>query len=121
MISGLWKNIKIYCGNNHEELIELEPKEGPLSMFYACPKYYEHNRKEHEKKCGNRISLKEYEDAVEYIVELLSEAEKNDELLNLYGYKWKKRGVNFEIFEHTSTSIKIKITSEKAIGNYTKY
>lgn len=119
MITGLWKMIEIYCGNNHEELVPLQPVQGPLSLFYACPKYYEDNRKENEKKCSNRINLNDYNSLVEHLTKILSEAEENDEILNLEGYKWKSKGIMYEVFKHNDRKIKIKVYSTKSIGKYT--
>ena len=57
MLTGIWKDIEIYCANEHSELIKLEPRQGPLSLFYACPKYYEENGTELEHKCDNRMCI----------------------------------------------------------------
>lgn len=117
MLTGIWKDIEIYCGNEHSELIKLEPRQGPLSLFYACPKYYEENRTELEHKCDNRISLNEYEALVEHISDKITDAELNDQILNLKGYCWKNKGVLYEVIEH-SKKIKIKVTNIGAMGKY---
>ena len=119
MITNLWKTIKIYCGNNHDELVELQPVQGPLSLFYACPKYYEQNREKNEKMCDNRLNLNDYNALVEHLTKIISEAEEENMILDLTGYKWKNKGVSYEIFKYSDISIKVKVYSTKSIGKYT--
>ena len=102
-------------------MVELQLKEGPLSLFYACPKYYKDNRKIDEKKCDNRLSLEEYNKAIEHVVNLLSEAENEGSLLNLTNYKWKKNGIEYKVIKHTDTEIKITILNKRYIGKYSKF
>lgn len=115
MIKGIWTMIEPYCGNGHEEDVKLDITEGPFSLFYSCPKYHEANRDEGERACANRINLIDYEKMINYITNLILEGSSSGTFVNLKNYKWKKNGIEYEIFEHTDSKIKIKIKSSKAL------
>ena len=44
MISGMWKNVVLVCGNDHEIPQEMYVRQTDKDAFYACPKYYPENR-----------------------------------------------------------------------------
>lgn len=118
MIKGIWNMIEVYCGDKtkHNEPIQLEVVQGVYNgYFYNCPNYKEENRKQGERKCCNRISPVEYEKMIDHISGLLEDAEMNSEKINLNGYKWKNRGVLFEVFEHTENKIKIYMLNPKEV------
>lgn len=116
MIKGIWKTIELVCGNNHPIETPMTIQEGPLSMFYACPKYHNENRSENERACTNRIKLDDYEKMVNKICDILSEGEIENKIIDLTGYEWSARGVHFKVLKHTKNKIKIEMTNKKAIG-----
>lgn len=69
MIKNLWKHITLTCGNGHTEEVVMDLKQGPLSLFYACPKYYPENRKEKERACANRLNLVDFEKMLDHMTE----------------------------------------------------
>ena len=45
MITGLWKNVRLVCGNPAHSTNEIMfLKQTPEDVFYACPKYDPENR-----------------------------------------------------------------------------
>jgi len=115
MIKNIWKTIKVYCGNDHKELYELKIENGMYQLFYACPRYHIENRAPGERACNNRISIDDYENMISHISKLLEDAEMNGQSVNLAHYKWRKKNIEFEIFEHTSDSIKVFMKNKVAI------
>ena len=45
---------------------------------------------------------------IDHISKILEDAELNNEKLNLAGYKWKSKGILFEVFEHDNEKIKVR-------------
>ncbi len=119
MIKGIWNMIEVYCGdkNKHKDKdVQLEVVQGVFNgYFYNCPHYKDENRQEGERKCCNRISPVEYEKMIDHISKLLEEADLNCEQINLAGYKWKSKGIQFEIFEHEKDKIKVYMFNPKEV------
>lgn len=118
MITNLWQKVELYCGNRHEVPVRMDIQQGPTTVFYACPKYHEYNREPGEKACANFLYVNEYEKMLAHISAILIEADKNNEIPNLTGYKWSENGVDFEVFEHitekSKEKIKIKMFNRRA-------
>ena len=114
MIKNLWKNVKIYCGK-HKELVELVPNEKGSTLFYFCPKYYSMNREPNEKACVNRISMMDYQMIVEHLGDVISMAEQNQEMINLTGYRWKKKNIRCEIANVEDGIYYVKAINAKAV------
>lgn len=115
MIKNIWKNIDAVCGNNHDEKILLEPTMGK-DLFYACPKYRPENRKEGERICGNRISLKEFEAMIQHLTDVLEDSDMLMGTVDLTGHKWKSRGVEFCVLKHNKDYIRVAVLNKKALG-----
>jgi len=116
MIRNIWNTIEVYCDNRHEIPIPMQIQEG-VSLFYACPKYHNANRDDHEYACSNRINLIEYESMVLYISDIIMENEMNNCSANLNNYEWSnKKGITFKIFEHTKDKIKVIVRNTPAIN-----
>lgn len=119
MIKGIWNMIEVYCGDKSkhgDNLPKLEVVQGVFNgYFYNCPKYRDDQREPGERKCCNRISPVEYEKMIDHISKLLEDAELNNEKINLVGYKWKTKGIMFEIFEHDNEKIKVAMLNPKEI------
>lgn len=126
MIKNLWNFIHVYCGC-HQENVELQVHEGAqnqnsgadyLSAFYACPKYYEENRRPGEKACLNHISIQDYQDMVEHLSSILEAGMKEGISVNLQGLSWtNKRDVEFKVFEHSRDGIGITAVNKRAISH----
>ena len=116
MIKNIRKIIKVYCGNDHDELQELQLGDGIYQMFFACPRYHIENRDPNERACNNRISIDDYENMVTYISKLIEDAEMNGQVINLKNYKWTKKNIEFKIIEHTKNSIKVLMKNKVAIN-----
>lgn len=119
MVKNFWNMVELYCGNHNyqdgDEIIKMTPKEGPLSLFYSCPKYYPENRDELERACANRLDLVNYEKMIDHLSKLFEEAELNGSKVNFKNHKWKEKGIEYEVFEHTEKSIKVKMINRKAL------
>lgn len=122
MITGLWKGIKLVCGNhtvdNDSEYPELIIQSGPYSMFYACPKGDEINREFGELPCYNRINLIDYEKMLEHISSMIIDAEQNDESVCLKNHKWKDKSRFYEIISHKNDIIVVKMVDTLAIKGH---
>lgn len=114
MIHGIWNNINLKCGC-HKEYIDLEIQQGPHSLFYACPKYHPENRDSNERACANRINLVDYENMIKHLSEILTNAEMNNEVIVLTGYKWVSKSIEYEIINHTKDKIDIVMVNKKAL------
>ncbi len=112
------QSIRIFCGNHGDDFsIEMTPHEGAegQDMFYSCPKYYPENRTGNERPCGNRISLNEYNQMVEYISKRIEEADMAYQTLDLTGHKWlSKRGVAYMVIRHSMKHIDILVYNKAA-------
>lgn len=116
MIQNLWQNISIYCGNHkNEEPVEMNVQTGPMSLFYACPKYYPGNRGEKEKACPNRINFVDFEKFVNHISEIIEEAMKNFETPGIDGYVWQYKSITFKVISYKENKIKVEILNKKAL------
>lgn len=122
MIKNLWKLVKFYCTNGHEEPIPFDVQEGD-SAFYACPQYFELSN-EHpnghlpgSRACHNRLSFSD----AEKIVTTLSKIIENDIDDNTFGSYTGLRftsGFNrVKILEYSPKKIKIGVVNTLAVKN----
>ena len=118
IIKGLWQTASLICGNHpgSEDEVRMDLKQGPTSLFYACPKYDLDKRDITEKPCFNRISLKEFEAILEDVFELLTTADQNNTVLNLVHHTWSRRGVEYKILSHTNEEIRIQVLNRRALA-----
>jgi len=120
MIKNLADMIEIYCGHNHSEPIPMYMKEAAgtgKDSFYACPKYYPENRTSEERACNNNLTITDYIKMINKIDKILTEAELNDEKINLTNMTFKIGQVEYHIFEHTIKKIKVAIVNKRAINH----
>ena len=85
--------------------------------FYACPKYYPENREPNERACNNNLTITDYLKMVNHIDKILTQAELNDEKLNLTNIRFKIGRVEYHVTEHSSRKIKIEVLNKKAINH----
>ena len=117
IITGTWEDVRLLCGYRHEEPVEMDIKEGPSSLFYACPKYYAHNREPDERACNNRLNLVDYEKMITHIDGLRYEAEMRGEIINLKGYTWKTtKGIEYRVLIHEYNKLEISVVNKIAIN-----
>lgn len=110
MVKNLWSVVAFCCGN-HEELIQMELKEGPHSVFYACPRYSE--KYMGGTGCPNRMSTVQAEEILNLISEKMEKAAKSGKTLNLTHAKFTYQGVECHIIEHTDHSIVVKVKNNR--------
>jgi hypothetical protein len=116
-ITGTWDSVKLMCTHRHKEPVPMEIKQGPSSLFYACPKYYPQNRDEDERACNNRLNLVDYERMLSHVNGLLRDAELNDEKVNLKSVKWKDaKGTLFEVLSHDGDGLVVSAVNKRAIN-----
>lgn len=119
MIKNFCDMLEIYCGHGHSEPIPMYMKEGAgygRDSFYACPKYYPENRAPDERACNNNLTITDYLKMVDFLDKKLSNAELNDEKINLKNFKFKIGQVEYTVIDHTSRKIKISVVNRKAIN-----
>ncbi len=115
MIRGQWRSVEVVCGNHDNDNNILVIQQGPHSLFYACPKYHPDNRKTGEAPCFNRLNLVEYERMLDHLADILIEAEKNGQVINLKNYSWTKRGVTYTVLHHSNEKMVIRVLNKKAL------
>ena len=127
MIVNLWNKITLLCAN-HDYPVKMRPHDpgtglltaqlygAQTNMFYSCPKYYEENRKEGETLCRNHISMKEFENLLNYISKEIETAEEDGGQIDLSGDVWKsKNGTVFKIVSHTEDEIVVSCLNERSL------
>lgn len=115
LIKGFWETVTLICGNHSDEEVEMVLKNGPSSLFYACPRYDADKRETGEAPCFNRISLKEFEGMLDELFELLA-GDNMVTVLNLTNYTWRKKGVEYRVLLHTEKQIKIRVVNLRAVA-----
>ena len=115
IITGFWGTVKFVCGNHPGDVSQLMILEagGSHTYIYTCPKSKSVNRGNDEAVCNNKISLYEYEKAIEHISGMLIQAEENDQQLVLTNHSWKKKTISFKIIKHTEEEIIVSVLDEK--------
>lgn len=119
MIKNLCDLIEVYCNNGHAEPIAFYMKDGSdmnKDSFYACPKYYPQNRTEHERACNNNLTITDYIKMVDYIDKKITDAELNDEKINLTNFQFKIGMVQYRVMEHSERKIKMAVINKRAIN-----
>lgn len=111
IISGSWQSITLVCGNHEDKTHIMKLQEG-TTLCYTCPSH----DKEGEEKCSNFITLTEYEKMLDYIANLLVDADTAGQVMDLTHYRWKTRsGIEYEILEQTKDgNYTIKVMNKKA-------
>lgn len=116
MIKNLWKHIVLTCGNHHEEEVIMDLKQGPLSLFYACPKYYPENRKEKERACANRLNLVDFEKMLDHMTKKIEDGMDHGVEVNLTGYQYRDRkGTQYKVLLHSKDDLKIEVLNRRAL------
>lgn len=116
MVQNLWKKIILVCGNCHEEEVLMQMVEGPLSPFYACPKYYPENLKEGERACYNRLNFVDLEKLVDFLSDKIEEALMHGQKICLTNVVWTyKKKIIFKVIEHTDSHIKVEVLNKKEL------
>ena len=106
MISNLWGNIELYCGNQHEEPQLMTLQQHGKQLCYMCPKCFKDNRADNELPCTNKISANDFEKMLAYIDKILTDSAMNGDEINLTNHQWKKNKLKLRILEHDK---KIKV------------
>ena len=112
LIKGFWETATLICGNHPDEEVEMTIKEGPTSLFYACPRYDADKRPSGDSPCLNRISLKEFEGMLDDLFELLTGGDTNT-VLNLTNHSWTRKGIEYKVLLHTEKQIKIQVLNRR--------
>lgn len=132
MVVNLWQRVRLFCGNHEKDengYPRMTPHEaassatsrglygaGVQNMFYACPRYYPDAREEGEPACRNHISMKEFENMLDYISGIIEKANRADEICDLTGLSWKsKTGTEFKVIKHTDEHIDVVCLNKKSL------
>ena len=117
MLLNSWECITLICGNHGEDFSNhMELKQGPHSLFYSCPRYHSIYSKEKQEdvSCNNRLTLVDYEAMLDFLTEK-SRGEFGTDI-NLTGFKWKKKGVQYHVLEHKDGKYVVSMLNIKAIN-----
>ena len=114
LISGIMANMEMYYGN-HPKPVRMILKQGPFSVFYACPKYSEDNRSEGEHICANRIGINDVERMVDHINNKICDDGLLTTAVNLQNHVWKQNGVEYKILIHQHGRICVQCLNRSAL------
>lgn len=110
MIRGSWEMLRLFCGN-HGQLVELKMVSTPQGIFYKCE----------EERCDTILSLKEYEEILQYLSDMIVQSELEGEVLNLAYTAWKtKSGVKCRVLLHQEDCLHVMVDCckrKKAVAN----
>lgn len=116
MITGLWKNVRLVCGNpahsSHEYMFLRETGE---DVFYACPKYNPENRDSSEKPCMNRISIAEAEKMLENLSEKIQQEEENHGAFFANNYRFETRIGKYRVMNHSPEDLIIMALNKRSL------
>lgn len=110
MIKNLWKQTTFCCGCHEDSRVPMVYNDGGSTMFYSCPKYYNHEPG--EKACANRLSF----DHAEQILEKLSDAIASADFADFNGYKISHRGIDAVVEKYNDTECIISIVNRRALA-----
>lgn len=114
MITGMWKNLRIICGNDHDEPQEMYVRQTEEDAFYCCPKYSPENRDEFERPCMNRISVAEVEKALDMIDKKIQDEEEQAGQAFVKNYKFSTRVCTCKVLEANGLDLTLRMLNKKA-------
>ena len=116
MITGMWKNIRLVCGNPaHCSLETMFLRQTPEDVFYACPKYNPENREANEKPCMNRISIYETEKMLDLLSDKIQREEENHGSFFAANYRFETRTAKYLVLRHTPDELVIQVLNKRAL------
>lgn len=101
MISNSWGKLELYCGNGHEEKMELKQKTS--GIFYECP------------CCRNSFSMSNIEKFLDKIEDIVNEAEMNDEMLDVNHMEVKVGFCQYKIKENSEERMRVVGVNKKSL------
>lgn len=104
-ITGFWRSITFYC--KHHPDVPMELKQGAYSAYYGCTKEYDE-----KEPCHNRLNLIDAEKALQKIMDVITQATKQGDLINMTNYKFVKNGIIYQVVYHDPLNDKISIMVE---------
>lgn len=117
MIKDSWKNITLVCGNHGDDYShEMYLKQGPESLFYACPEYKSIYGKYNldDRSCNNRLTLVDFERMLEQLNKV---AYSNlIEQTPMEGYSFKLNGVSYKVIKHEKGKFTVAMLNKRAIA-----
>lgn len=112
-ISNAWKNTKLVCGNHGDDYShEMQITQGQNTVFYSCPLCY---GGESNQKCSNRIDIPDYEKMLSKVADEIINADMAGEIADLTGFRWKHKGIIFEVLKHEQDDMVISMLNKKAL------
>lgn len=114
MISGMWRNVCLICGNQHEEQQIMYVRQTEDDAFYACPKYYPENREPDEQPCMNRISVTEMEHVFDALCEKKLSDEEDGGECYLKNYAFQTKVGKYKVLDEKDGSLTIQALNKKA-------
>lgn len=118
MITNIWDKLVLVCGNHPgdtEEQMWIHEGVPGKSPFYSCPRYVSVLRREGTKSCNNRFSINEMQQLIKKLEELTKDT-VSPYSVNLTGYKWTEKGIDYEVLKHSSEEIRISVLNRRAMS-----
>ena len=107
MITNMWNQVKLICGNNHEKMYDMEINQSGKALNYICSKKIECN-------CINCISITDFEKVIKHISNEIETAEMNNQIADLTNVKFKINNINYKILKHKTNKILVEVLNKKS-------
>lgn len=115
MIKNLWKCTNFWCSHRHQPE-KMTLIQGPMSLFYACPKYYPENREEDERACTMRLNLVDAEAILEKLSKIIEEDDNNNINADYTNLEFDYKAIHVTVISYDKTGIiNLNIYNKKAI------
>ena len=133
MITGIWKGVKLICGNpRHEPDQEMFVREMSLEeeksrdkkvylhgkpdyAFYCCPKYDPNMREDDESACFNRVSVAEMEKALDVLSDKIQTDMDENGTAFIKNYRFSTKAADYKVLEHKGDNLVLQVLNKKAI------
>ena len=134
MISGIWKDVKLICGNpeHGDQQLEMYIRQTTLEQekaedkkkylhgkpdyaFYCCPHYDPESRSDDERPCFNRCSVGEIEKAMNMLSEKIEHDEETNGTSFIKNYKFSTKAADYKVKEAKGRSLVLQVIAHKAI------
>jgi DNA-binding phage protein len=92
-------------------------KQGPSSLFYACPKYDMENLVDDERQCNNRLNLLDHDKMLAHIDKIRYDTELSGEIAQIAHHTWKtSKGIEYKVLSHKGDSLVVGVINKMAIN-----
>lgn len=114
MLKNLWNITNFYCSHRHTPT-KMEFLNGPLSLFYACPKYYEQNREPGELMCSMRLNLVDAEGILDKFSSIVLKDLEDDIIRDYTNMEFEYKAIHVKVLHYDEHHLDLDILNKKAL------